>query len=290
MLDSVTNYSVYDVGAVPGGEAFLLVTAEKSALIDSGFSFCAERMLDKIVAVLGERPLDYVLLTHSHYDHASGSAYCKYRWPDLRIVASAHTAKTFAKESARRLMRELNAGAARLNGCTEWVERLDELTVDCCVGEGDAVSLGGMNLRVLAAPGHTRCCIMFYEPASELLISCETLGVLAGAELVMPCCLVDYQLSLAALDRAMAMPIRRLLLPHHGLIEGDACRDFLRASRYWLIETRRRLREAQAAGKSDAELRQLFRDLFYTGMLRRVQPEQAFDINAGYSIPLLLKE
>jgi hypothetical protein len=88
----------------------------------------------------------------------------------------------------------------------------------------------------------------------------------------------------------MTMPIRRLLLPHHGLIEGDACRDFLRASRYWLIETRRRLREAQAAGKSDAELRQLFRDLFYTDMLRRVQPEQAFDINAGYSIPLLLKE
>ena len=45
------------------------------------------------------------------------------------------------------------------------------------------------------------------EPVSELLISCETLGVLAGAELVMPCCLVDYQLSLAALDRAMTMSL-----------------------------------------------------------------------------------
>lgn len=289
-MDPATTYSVHNVGAVPGGEAFLLVTAEKSALIDSGFSFCAERMLDKIAAVQGDRPLDYVLLTHSHYDHASGSAYCKHRWPDLRIVASEHAAKTFAKESARGLMRELNAGAARLNDCAEWVDRLDELKVDCCVGEGDELSLGGMSLQVLAAPGHTRCCIMFYDSANELLISCETLGVLAGPGLVMPCCLVDYQQSLAVLDRVISMPIRRLLLPHHGLIESDACQDYLRASRYWLVETRRRLREAHTVGKSDAELRQLFRDLFYTDMLRPLQPEQAFDINAGYSIPLLLKE
>jgi glyoxylase-like metal-dependent hydrolase (beta-lactamase superfamily II) len=283
-------YIIHPVGALAGSEAFLLLTPEKSALLDSGFSFCAEAMLDKVSALLGTRSLDYVLLTHSHYDHASGSAYCHRRWPDVCVVASAYAAKVLAKDSVRATMRELNAAAAALNGCRQWVDRLDELTVHRCVEEGDELDLGSISLRVLAAPGHTRCSIMFYAPAAALLLSCETLGVHAGPGLVMPCCLVGYQQSLQALDRVMAMPLRSMLLPHHGLIHGDQCQEFLRDSRYWLVETHRRVHQAHADGASDAELHQLLRELFYTDIAQLIQPEQAFELNASYTIPLLLRE
>ena len=51
---------VVNVGCVPGGEAFLLITEEKAAVIDAGFAFTAKPMVKKIKAELGDRPLDYV--------------------------------------------------------------------------------------------------------------------------------------------------------------------------------------------------------------------------------------
>ena len=63
---------VVNVGCVKGGEAFLLITEEKSAIYDAGFSFTAKAMVKRIKAELGNRSLDYILLSHSHYDHISG--------------------------------------------------------------------------------------------------------------------------------------------------------------------------------------------------------------------------
>ena len=37
-------YTITNVGGTPGGEAFLLVTEEKAALIDSGFACSAGRI------------------------------------------------------------------------------------------------------------------------------------------------------------------------------------------------------------------------------------------------------
>ena len=283
-------FTLTNVGAMSGSDAFLLVTPGKTALLDSGFSFCAKQMLDNIARVLGKRSLDYVLLTHSHYDHASGSVYCRKRWPKVQIVGSAHTARVLAKDSARRLMRQLNDSAAREQGVTDYEDLLSELDIDLIVSEGDMIDLGSMHLNVLELPGHTRCSIGFYAEAEKLLLGCETLGVPIGPRLVMPCCLVSYGDSLRALERVAKLDIQSLLLPHTGLLQGDACRQFLTDSRYWLEEAHRRIREANAAGKSEADLIQLFKDLFYTELARQKQPEKAFDLNASYTIPLMLNE
>ncbi|NLF93035.1 MAG: MBL fold metallo-hydrolase, partial [Oligosphaeraceae bacterium] len=272
-------FTVTNVGAIPGSEAFLLLTPEKTALLDSGFSFCAPQMLEKISGLLGSRELDYVLLTHSHYDHASGSIYCKGRWPGATIVGSQHTAKIFGKDSARDLMRRLNDSAARLNGQEQYLDCLADLRVDRSVVEGDVIDLGSMQLRVLELPGHTRCSIGFYAEKDRLLLACETLGVVAGPDLVMPCCLVSYQLTLQAVERVAALPLQHMLLPHLGLLEGEDCARFLTNARYWLEESRRRLRAAAACGGTDAELLQAFKDMFYTPQTQQVQPEVAFDLN-----------
>ncbi len=62
-------YEIIPVGSVPGGDGFLLVTPEKAALIDGSFAFTAPKMINTIKGILKDRPLDYVLLTHTHYDH-----------------------------------------------------------------------------------------------------------------------------------------------------------------------------------------------------------------------------
>ena len=48
---------------------------------------------------------NYILLSHSHYDHAGGVPYVKESWPEARVVAGEHAAAVFAKASARQKMR-----------------------------------------------------------------------------------------------------------------------------------------------------------------------------------------
>ena len=57
------QYSICPVGAIPGGEAYLLLTEGKRALIDTGYSFCAGQMAENVKEQLNGKPLDYVILT-----------------------------------------------------------------------------------------------------------------------------------------------------------------------------------------------------------------------------------
>ena len=66
--------TITDVRAVAGDSAFLIDDGETAVLCDTGFGFTGYSVADNIQRILGDRPLDYILLTHSHYDHALGSA------------------------------------------------------------------------------------------------------------------------------------------------------------------------------------------------------------------------
>ncbi|QAT49972.1 MBL fold metallo-hydrolase [Caproiciproducens sp. NJN-50] len=282
--------TVTNVGACPGGEAFLIVTEQKAALVDSGFSFCADKMIENIKKLLGSRTLDYVLLTHSHYDHASGSASCRLYFKNVKIVASAYAAKIFSKPSAIAVMREMNASAAQDYGILEFEDHLDQLHVDLTVSEGDTIDLGDISLRVMEAPGHTKCSIAFYIPEEKMLISCETMGVYAAEHLVSPSYLVGYEISLNFIKRALNMEIEKLLVPHYGVLTGKACGDFLTDALRSNQQLKEMIVEDYRKGKTQTEIIDHYRDIFYTEECRRTQPLRAFNLNASHLVPMVLKE
>ncbi|NTU88345.1 MAG: MBL fold metallo-hydrolase [Actinobacteria bacterium] len=284
------TFEIFEVGGALGGEAYLIVTSGKTALIDSGFSFSAPKMIENIKGILGDRDLDYVLLTHSHYDHASGSTYCKGAWPKVKIVASAYAAKVLAKDSARKTMRELNDSAASMAGVKSYVDRLDALNVDSVVQEGDVIDLGPVAFEVIEAPGHTRCCIAFWCEKEQFLISCETMGVYAGGHLVMPAYLVAYQDSVDFILRAKALKPRKLLVPHYDVLEGERCEAFIDDALVNAEKLKNDICLGHAKGKSDDELIANFKREFYNNVAKRVQPEAAFDLNASYAIPMVIRE
>ena len=102
------HLTITDVRALPGDSAFLIDDGKTAIMLDSGFAFTGFAVADKIKAVLGERDLDYIFLTHSHYDHALGSAYALRYWPNAKVVAGAYAAKIFAKPTAKAVMRDLD--------------------------------------------------------------------------------------------------------------------------------------------------------------------------------------
>ena len=72
---------ITDVRALPGDSAFLIDDGKTAVLCDAGFGFTGFTIADNVKRALGERPLDYIFLTHSHYDHALGAPYVLSRYP-----------------------------------------------------------------------------------------------------------------------------------------------------------------------------------------------------------------
>ncbi len=287
---------VINVGACPGGEAFLIINGNNAALVDSGFSFCAEAMIENIKRELAGAPLDYCLLTHSHYDHASGSAYLKDHFPDVRIVASEYAAKIFAKPSAISVMRDLNNSAASQLGHIEDIapdtasDKLDHIRPDITVREGDVLSFGELNLQVLDAPGHTRCSIAFFIPEENMLITCETMGVYGGEDIVIPGFLVGYEMSMNFIRRVREINPVKILVSHSGFFENEECKRFIDNSQRWNEHLKDLIVSEHAKGHGYEEILAAFKNAFQTDGLRRIQPTKAFDLNASYLIPMIIKE
>ena len=103
------NIKITDVRYQKGDASFLIDDGNTSILYDTGFGFTGYDVADNIKLVLGERKLDYIFLTHSHYDHALGSAYILRRYPDAKVVAGKYAVGIFERDGAKRTMKELDA-------------------------------------------------------------------------------------------------------------------------------------------------------------------------------------
>lgn len=284
------DYTVTNVGPVNGGEGFLFVSENTTFLLDDGFSFCGNALVDNIKKVLGDRGLDYILLTHSHYDHLSGTPYCTRAFPDVKVVANDHTANVIVREGARATMKKMNAAAAQVYGVKEYEDLVDQLRVDIVVREGDVIDLGDFKFKVYGFPGHTKCSIGFYSEEEKLLLSCETLGVYIGDEKLACQYLVGYQMSIDSIDKALSLDIDSMLIPHTGIVTGDRCKSLLSSSRKLAEDGAKEIVYGFRAGKTEKELLDILKEKYYTPYVRELQPEPAFDLNAGYMIPMLIKE
>lgn len=87
--------------------------------------------------------LDAVLITHHHGDHTDG----------LAAVLARHHPKVF--------------GAA--------VDQYRLPPLDGRLGEGDRLAIGGLEITVMATPGHTGGHLCYYIPAEKLLFTADTL-------------------------------------------------------------------------------------------------------------------
>ena len=283
---------VVNVGCVPGGEAFLLITEEKTAIVDSGFAFTAKPMVKKMKAELGDRSLDYILLSHSHYDHISGASLMKKTWPDVKIVSAEYAAKIFEKESAMKTIRKMNRAAALyFKKLPFFIDSLKDTHTDIEVKDGDIIDLGSVKLKVIEAPGHTKDSIAFYCEEEKLLVTCETMGALAGNDSVMPACLVGFKSTMEFIEKVEKMHPKKMLYPHYGIIDNeDDCMKVIAWSKRDNLEAKDIIVNAYNEGKDLETIKQLVKDKYYTDIVRKGQPEKAFDLNNKYMVPMIIRE
>ena len=218
---------VVDMCIEPGDSAFLLDDGKTAILYDTGFGFTGFRMAEKIKSYLGERTLDYIFLTHSHYDHALGSAYILRTFPNAKVVASQYAAYVFTRPGAKAVMKDLDARHAARCGVSDYPFLGDELRVDIAVEDGDVVQAGDLRFEILSLPGHTKCCIGFYLAEQKLFLSCESLCVYVGNEQLRPAVLVGFDLCLQSIEKVSKLDIEAVVAPHYGLLTAQESRFYL---------------------------------------------------------------
>lgn len=286
----MATLKITDVRAVPGDSAFLLDTGKTAILYDTGFAFTGFAVAENIKKELGDRPLDYIFLTHSHYDHALGSAYVLQYWQEAKVVAGEYAVKIFQKETAKAVMRDLDRKFAAQCGVTEYEDLIDQLRVDLPVRDGDKIRAGELEFTVLELPGHTRCSIGYYLPEEGLLLSSETLGVFDGEETIIPSYLVGYQVTLDSIRKATALPIRQLLLPHHGLLSKEKTAFYLQNAEKVAVETAEEIVGILQRGGSHEDCLNFCKEKFYTERIAAIYPIDAMELNTSIMIRLLEKE
>jgi len=284
------NLTITDVRAISGDSAFLIDDGTTSILYDSGFAFTGFAIAQKIKSILGERELNYIFLTHSHYDHALGSVYVNLIWKKAKVVAGEYAVKIFSKPTARAVMRDLDQKFSKKCGINDYVDLIDELHVDIAVNDGDIIEAGDMNFTVVSLPGHTKCSIGFYLPDNKLLLSSETLGVYDGESTIIPSYLVGYNMTLDSIGKAEALDIKNLLLPHYGLLDQEKTDFYLKNARKSAVETASEITSLLLSGGTKSDAIQLFRNKFYHENVKVIYPEDAFELNTGIMVDLLERE
>lgn len=211
--------------------------AERSIVVDPGPEH--EEHLRRVAAEAG--PVALVLLTHGHPDHAEGAR----RFAEL-AAPGARPLPVRALDPAHRLGDE---GLA----------------------EGDVVELDGLELRVLATPGHTPDSLTFWLPADQAVLTGDTvLGY--GTTVVHR--LGDY---LASLERLRAMAdTTRVILPGHGPKLDDPAG----ALDGYLAHRRERLDQVEAALAAGARTAREVVERVYADVDRSLWPAAEWSVRA----------
>ncbi len=281
----------------PSDEGTLIIGKDKVAIIDCGMAFCAPEKIKKIKAIIKDRPVDYIIAGHSHYDHIGSIPHMKKEWNSLKVISSEYAATVFTKPGALKTIRELSITAAKTYreddaALAEYVNDYDDkdFHTDIIVREGDKIDLGGITLEVIATPGHTRDAISFYIPEWKLIKVDETLGVLTSETTMYPVYLVSYLLAREAIEKCSRYDAEYISSPHYGLVSDEVAKGYFKLAMDTINECRDILLKGYYEGKSEEELVEVFAVRYRNGNLVDKQPYEAFMLNTVVTIRTTIKE
>ncbi len=200
----------------PADAAVYLIRFEgKAALIDAGCGRKHSRLKQHITECLGsDAQLEYLLLTHSHFDHTGGAAAVKNEF-GCRIVAHELDAVF------------LESGDSGVTGASWYGARLEPLTVDIKLqGEQSTLAIGSGSVTAIHCPGHSPGSVVY-------MTEVDGQRVLFGQDVhgpIHPALLSDGKQYQESLKKLLDLDADLLLEGHFGIFRGrEDVRDYIRS-------------------------------------------------------------
>jgi glyoxylase-like metal-dependent hydrolase (beta-lactamase superfamily II) len=110
-------------------------STNESALVD-----CPD-FNDKMVDLIGDTDLKYILLTHGHFDHIGG----------VKAVKEKYNCKVVISKDDEPMLTSSKLSLAVFCGAQH-----NNVDADIIVSEGDTINLNDIEISVISTPGHTK--------------------------------------------------------------------------------------------------------------------------------------
>ena len=213
----------------------LLVYSEKVVLFDAGLYATASELNDSIKSFLpADTDVDYLYLSHAHFDHVGGIPFFRKAYPKIKIVSSKATAKLLKNKS---LLSDIYAQNSELLEDIDLSEKdfIESIFVDEILNDGQVMSLGALDEEITVSlyetSGHTEDSSCYLIKPDKLVYAGDSLGYYGGRGVVG--CMVNsnYYDQLASIDRVSAMDIIGIVLGHSGAITGELMLKYLSDTR-----------------------------------------------------------
>lgn len=183
------------------GTNSFIIGGERVAVLDPGPDDAGHRAA--ILAAIGDRPVEAILLTHTHKDHSASVSKLQSVMRAPLWFAGRHRLSRPAR------LLEVNALA---RDC-DWA-----LTPDRAFFEGEAFEAGGVGLTAIATPGHCANHMCFGLTGTDMLLTGDhIMGWNSTLVAVPDGSMADY---LASLEKVISLPYRRYVPAHGGPIDN----------------------------------------------------------------------
>lgn len=181
----------------------VFVSAERTAIVDTGYDSHGEQTLALVRHILQGRNLDAIYNTHLHSDHCGGN---KILQDNYKLRTAIPAAEMFKIQTWDRTKLSFQATG-------QHCERFD---ADDAMHPGDILRLGDLDWLVLSTPGHDPHSIVLYCAAEGILISADALWE-KGFGVIFP--ELDgrpgFKEARATLDMLSELDVR-IVIPGHG--------------------------------------------------------------------------
>jgi len=134
----------------------------EAVVVDSGYGAHAAQTLALLETTLRDKRLDRLVNTHCHSDHMGGNA----------AIQRKFGCRTSIPEGEAPLIERWDEQALLLAIADQRAERF---RYDDTFRDGDTLRMGGLDWRVIAAPGHDTHAVTFFSPEARILISGDAL-------------------------------------------------------------------------------------------------------------------
>lgn len=262
-----------------------VLKSEKPVIFEGGVSLLGELYRRELVALLGRVQPWMILLTHVHFDHCGAVSHLKKAFPGMKVAASPESAAILKRPNAVRLIRALSENAwESVMGIDEALllqDAFEPFDVDRVVREGDRIEIhGGLTVRVLSTPGHTRDFLSYYIPEKKILVASEAGGCAVNKGYISVDCLTDFDIYVNSLRRLASLDAEILCQGHRYVYTDRDVQAFFERSIRSTLEFKEMVEECWHQESHDLKrVIARIKALEYDPLPRPKQPELAYLAN-----------